>query len=601
MLSAMDCYVGGLNNMHRSFDSSPYSGVYGSRVCSGVTMPGFYAHNYRSDRRQHGNCCLSEEMANELTPIFHDAHFITRGNEYAPVPLCARGIPHNLTPGVHSCLDDYCNFMEDLRAVSGREDEDTCDSIMVLPFSAFSQMLRPDVESTVDASLRTCFRDPDLISANTGRAFLVDSTSEEEAIVKEPLFRRPSQVGISENPFGTCYENVDTFFNACNLVALIAHSACRAKNSSATAEEILDHLHALIDHFVNGVEEDCDSTDGSISEDLVHETGYMDAVWAADTLTLLNVLYPSAFEIGGTCLLEGISVASPRVRQAGRPVVLSSILDEDDLHEVRCFWDRFNRENHDVCAWRAGLLPLLDSILTNYGSHDIDDQTRKQFKQNLETAVRAVWLVHSPDGVSRPPDASPLNDASCTAEVCRVHIDPIFVGDEETGVEQQASPVGLKPHTYRQVLALLMASAIEDVKVQACLNEGGLGLRVSSDATILDEDGEERTDKATSPVQTEGVAAAYGSHEDRIRNAISQRKAWDANAALLTPVFTAVSWPRDIETRVRGEFGTADILKRDAANRVQDSQLLQPSYVRSKHAMMRAAASVVPSRVNMSV
>jgi hypothetical protein len=182
-----------------------------------------------------------------------------------------------------------------------------------------------------------------------------------------------------------------------------------------------------------------------------------------------------------------------------------------------------------------------------------------------------------------------------------VHIDPIFVGDEETGVEQQASPVGLKPHTYRQVLALLMASAIEDVKVQACLNEGGLGLRVSSDATILDEDGEERTDKATSPVQTEGVAAAYGSHEDRIRNAISQRKAWDANAALLTPVFTAVSWPRDIETRVRGEFGTADILKRDAANRVQDSQLLQPSYVRSKHAMMRAAASVVPSRVNMSV
>lgn len=54
LLSATDCYVSGLNNLHRSFDNSSYSGVYGAHVCSGFTMPGFFAHNYRSDKRQHG-------------------------------------------------------------------------------------------------------------------------------------------------------------------------------------------------------------------------------------------------------------------------------------------------------------------------------------------------------------------------------------------------------------------------------------------------------------------------------------------------------------------------------------------------------------------
>ena len=50
----MDCYVAGLNNIQRSFDGSFYSGTYGCRVDTGFTMPGLYAHNLRSDKRQHG-------------------------------------------------------------------------------------------------------------------------------------------------------------------------------------------------------------------------------------------------------------------------------------------------------------------------------------------------------------------------------------------------------------------------------------------------------------------------------------------------------------------------------------------------------------------
>ena len=54
LLSPMDCYVAGLNNIQRSFDGSFYSGTYGCRVDTGFTMPGLYAHNLRSDKRQHG-------------------------------------------------------------------------------------------------------------------------------------------------------------------------------------------------------------------------------------------------------------------------------------------------------------------------------------------------------------------------------------------------------------------------------------------------------------------------------------------------------------------------------------------------------------------
>lgn len=68
LLSPMDCYVAGLNNIQRSFDGTYYSGTYGSRVDTGFTPPGLYSHNLRSDKRQHGTLPL-----NFLEPI-HRAH-----------------------------------------------------------------------------------------------------------------------------------------------------------------------------------------------------------------------------------------------------------------------------------------------------------------------------------------------------------------------------------------------------------------------------------------------------------------------------------------------------------------------------------------------
>lgn len=88
-------------------------------------------------------------MANELAVEFAKAHWIvfdklgepSQGPKYySAVPTSVRGIPHNFIPGVHSVLNDYCDFIETAREVTERTECDTVDSIHCLPFSAFTQV-----------------------------------------------------------------------------------------------------------------------------------------------------------------------------------------------------------------------------------------------------------------------------------------------------------------------------------------------------------------------------------------------------------------------------------------------------------------------------
>ena len=97
-----------------------------------------------------GNCCLSEEAADELAEAFGRAHWIVfeaaTGEDrptvkyYTGTPTITRGIPHNFSPGIHSLLNDYCDFIESYRCITERDACDTVDSIMCLPFSAFTQV-----------------------------------------------------------------------------------------------------------------------------------------------------------------------------------------------------------------------------------------------------------------------------------------------------------------------------------------------------------------------------------------------------------------------------------------------------------------------------
>ena len=563
LLSAYDCYVAGLNGLPLSFEGTCYSGTYGCRIDTGFTPPGIAAHNYRSDNRQHGNCTLSQEVADRMSLAFAKAHYVCLGQEhgrlYTEVPVCTRGIPHSFVPGVHAMTTHYVGFLETRRVVASRQAADVVDSICCLPFSPFTQVLRPDLEPSLDASLRTCFREEMESSVATGRAHLVNSTAEDMAIVTEPLFRRPCQAISSDCPFATSYEAMDSFFNACNAIALVATTLSRlASGEAQSPSECVARLHSAITRFVR------DSPEAAARQG---DAGCAAAAaaefaWAADGLLLINALYPTSTVVGEHAIASGIAKAPPhcqRLLAAGhttpdRFCLEAAELRDGELQEARRYWAAFCRKQKGTCAWRNGLAPLLKLIIAHDGSHQLSLQTVARFRTALETAVRAVWLVHSPDGVARPPAACAAAEASGPDELNRHHIDPVFVGSEEDGLVQRGCLVGLKPHSYRQVLAQMLGAFLPGVVCNVAINEGGLSLRVSSDPTILDRRGQPRTAKSISPAQTEGDESAYGLRQDRIVGAVAQKKAYDANALLGLPLFTAVCPPADEATRMRGAY-----------------------------------------------
>ena len=222
-------------------------------------------------------------------------------------------------------------------------------------------------------------------------------------------------------------------------------------------------------------------------------------------------------------------------------------------------------------------------------------------KRKFETAVRAVWLVHSRDGVARPHDGSPAADAMSPAQISRHHIDPVFVGDEEQEILQRGALIGIKPHSYRQVLAEMLGSHLKGVECNVALNSGGMALRVSSDPTILEADGKERTDKSVSPTQTEGDEAAYGTRKNKINGAEMQKSAWDANALLGKVLYTSIEKPHSPDIRSRGEFGFSQFFQMEATSTAEDRQLPSEGYALAKAAIMAAAHPRVAKIVNSSL
>jgi hypothetical protein len=316
-------------------------------------------------------------------------------------------------------------------------------------------------------------------------------------------------------------------------------------------KKCVDYLHFLITHFV-----ECD------------DLGTGEAAWAADALVLINVLYPKCSIVAKDALMHAVSKGPP----ACQACICSNDTDDEgvaclsdvpnvsseEAAELRSFWAAFCRSDPSKCAWKAALAPFLVLVLEHGGSHKTTPLVINKFRTGLECAVRAVWLVYSPDGIRPPPPPHPASEAPTMAMVSRHHIDPVFVGNVQKGSQQRGSCVGLKPHSYRQVLAELLGASISGVNCNVTINEGGLSLRVSSDPTIMSENGKERTEKSISPVQTEGDMSAYGTREDKIAGACMQKSAYDSNALRCMPLYLAIEAPRPERYRVRGVFGNVD-------------------------------------------
>ena len=450
MLTVFDVYAAGLGNLEPTFWGTAYQGCYGPTFDSGVSSPGLLCHNLSSDKRQHGSLMLSQEMADKLGPLYAQSHYVKcqDGLHFVEAPVATRGIPHCLTPGVHSCLETYREALETFRAASGNT-ACTQDALLCLPVGPWTQALPPVVESAADSSLRLCVRDPSATSIGDGRAYLPDATADEFALVREPLFRRPSMYSNCDNPFNTVYESIDSFFGCANSVVLFAR-ALRMVQPRGTSVA-LDNLFDTVDRFVHTgqplVEKDC-----------------VEARICADVLLLLNLMYPLSYKIGEHGVLESISKLPALVCSKQAP--LSKLgLQFEEVHEVRTFWSAFYR------VWNDGPLGrLLKALDAHDGKMDVTSQKCAEVRELLEQSAQACLHVHTAFGDLTA--EHPLHGIEETRRVRGTHLNGVFVSDMDKGMEQRGGLIGIKPHQLRQVCSLAMGAGVKGTRCQFCRNEG---------------------------------------------------------------------------------------------------------------------------------
>jgi hypothetical protein len=387
---------------------------------------------------------------------------------------------------------------------------------------------------------------------------------------------------------------MDSFFNLANGIVLMGRIAMM-EHPSRHQEPLSMALARRADAWVHSPPD-------------AEEEPLSSAV-CADVLLMLSMMYPLKYTVGDNIVFSPWAAAVPALQRklaSGEHTGLgfrSLGLSEELVGDGRAWWSVFCRGGNGVWARGPGmplgpLGVLLDLLDRQDGSHDVTLERYDQVRTALNDSVRAAWLVASPDGIQPPPDGHPASRARAPEKVRGPMVDPVFVGDENRGVEQRGCLVGLKPHQMRQVCALAMGAHIENVICNVKRNEGGLSLRVSSAPDILDEKGNERSSKSISPVQTEGthrssLAAlppvrltltlprvpslsaadeqAFGSRADKLRGCKLQRSAWDGNAELLTPLFTAIRAPLPRERLTRGApRGASYMQQRAAALRKRD-------------------------------
>jgi hypothetical protein len=602
LLSAFDVYASSNLGFDENFKGSAHEGFYGPGYCTGVSPAGINAQNYRSDKRQHGNVSLSQELADELCQRLAQKHhvFFREQKRVCERPVQTEGIPHAFVPGVHAHLDALAEALETLRRELGTQHENKTTSLLCLPVSAWTQAIAPGVDPNSDLSLRLCVRNPMLASSCTGCAYLPDASHDDDALLREPLFRRPSQVVAADNPYSTALEHVETFFAAASHLALLSRLCPKPESMvlDGSGSDGLDRLHACVSAL--------------LGDDAVDAATLLIAV---DACLLLTVLYPCSWGVSEPVVHAWLATLAPRanaavaaeleLEEASAAVERGAPLDGGDgfagapprpVHSLaslgmdaparaaaRAWWRAFSRDDPARCAWASGIAPLLRLLDAHDGSHDVDAATRGAVRGALERAVQAAWLVHSPDGVAPPPEPCPASVAASPEGVRRPLIDPVLVALEADGIDApRGCLVGLKPFQFRQLAHLAVAPHAD--AAQVFRNEGGLNLRLSSAADV----GLNRTSKSISPVQIESDEAAFGSRAAKLKGAKLQRSAWDLNVRALAPLFEHISPPLPATRRMRG----GPCAYTDPEGRSMHAQT--ECEARAREHMSAAAANAVP-------
>ena len=482
--------------------------------------------------------------------------------ECAQIPVAMRGVMHGTVPGLNKYLDGYVSALRRFDGWHGLQNRQTVVSLQALPIGPYSERLPTYVAEGADPTSNQRFRNPDDSYDCHGQAFQIDATSPEMSLLREPLFARPAVTCPSDNPFANVQSYATTFFGAAAAVARTAKSALLLR-TSLTGEQPTPRAAQELAKSL------CARFHDQSEPAPLHPLDYR---FAVAICVLLHVCFP--YKLGEREPIvrwayayaaeasrkhpERNLVALERTRRASG--------DEREaraLSEALSWWWKFARERNG--AWDA-IAPLLERILERDGSFDNSLADVDAMANDLETAVRGVWCVHSADGVHAPTAPSILAGVLTPRHVESGHLNPVFVGstNETTSVRtpQRASCIGAMPMAFQHILALLMAvDELPNQVVQAYVNEGALAYRPSAAPDVLTSNGKPRSAKATSCVGVEGDHAAFGTRADRLESCAKQREAWKLNLELVFDLLTTASTPLPSNDRAQGDVANFDKMK----------------------------------------
>jgi hypothetical protein len=86
---------------------------------------------------------------------------------------------------------------------------------------------------------------------------------------------------------------------------------------------------------------------------------------------------------------------------------------------------------------------------------------------------------------------------------------------------------------------------------------------------------------------------AFGSRDDKLVGCKLQRRAWDLNTELMTPIFTAIREPLSKDRRMRGEHGTLYAKQKETIVRKRDELHDIKEELDAQQALEEAAGSAI--------
>jgi hypothetical protein len=545
-------YVVGHCNVPPQFAGTLWEGAYGASYdCGSIASIGFGAKHVTADDRLpvsaiHMPQQQVDELSEELAPFTLLSVNMSSGDDRAIVttPSELWGLARAITPGVHHSAKYLVEAFESLRRESATSSHDTVLSIQALPFSPLTEAISPIVRH----DQWTGFRHP----CKRGSTFQADETMPEASIMNTPLLSacRSTMLNVASCIGENLYANVQVVEIACTQIGWYAKllAALRSANFDETMDTVsyADAMEVLYD-CVNSV---------YVGKRLEK----WESCVAFDALVLFNACAPVQFEVGEHSILEVFAAAPSAARRGGggartiADVVAAAGLSAEDEATARRYWARLG-DRSERGFWNE-TTELVRSVCEAAASFESGFEEITNAAHSLERWVRALWKLHSDDGIAPPGAWSPLCDLKSPASMAAADVLNVFVdrpkAPQTNRQRQRGALFGMANNGFNQLLSLLASAHVEGVVAQYARNEGNMCIRHSCCALKRGSDDKKPTSKSTSPVHSENDWEAFGTMEAKEDQARRQFKAWEINNKLVFEITKRIYYKHGVSGQDRG-------------------------------------------------